>query len=871
MKKQNLILGFVVLSLSFLIHAKVLVAEESEPGVARISLINGEVSTMRGDSGDWVATTLNAPLVPGDKVSTGARSRTEIELDHANVLRLDQQSEAKIADLTRTRLQIQLAHGLITYTVFKGNEADIEIDTPNVAVRPLHEGTYRIQVNSDSETEVIVHQGQAEVSTPQGSTRVEKGDLITVQGTEEPQYHVTRAPGDDDWDRWNQDRDRTIQGAQSWRYANSYYTGTHDLDRYGHWTYVPGYDYVWSPYADPDWAPYRQGRWVWEPYWGWTWVSYEPWGWAPYHYGRWFYYGSSWCWWPGPIHAAFRPIWAPAYVSFFGFGFGGRHWGFGFGFGYNSIGWLPVGPCDYYYPWYGSRYGYRHGYNAINVTNITNVRNITNINNVRGVGPLANGRQPFISNVQTALSNARARRALTTVSTEDFVRGRIPRTSQAVNAASFRQAQLVAGTVPAVPTRDSLRPVNRTVNPASLPARSNNNQRFFTRSQPPAGPQPFATHAAAIQQMVQTHNPLDPAARGIRIAGNGNTRVQPSVQGNTQSNASRLLTGPQAARPSASNPSSVRPNSPTARPGVQGDQALQTNKASVHRAGWSRFGQPANSGQGRTSQPAPIGRQQPSARTGASSPARNENPSAQPTQPQGWQRFGSGSSQPVRGREAPAARPQDSRPTPSSRSPESPRKFESAPARSDRATRSQSQFVPGPSTNRPNWQRVSNAGNAERSMQSEPTSRPDRGPGNAAFQSRPSASRPSENRAGWERFTPQARASTSERSSGNFSSRPQMESRSWNRFPSRAESAPSFRSEWRGPAAPRQEMRSPSPRSFERPPLEMRKPIVTERAPRAFSGGGNRGAPSGGFRVEHSGSRSAPPASSNRSESRSRR
>src|SRR5216117_2300528 len=68
MKKQNLILGFVVLSLSFLVQTKVLVAEEPEPGVARISLIHGDVSTMRGDSGDWVATTLNAPVVGGDKV-----------------------------------------------------------------------------------------------------------------------------------------------------------------------------------------------------------------------------------------------------------------------------------------------------------------------------------------------------------------------------------------------------------------------------------------------------------------------------------------------------------------------------------------------------------------------------------------------------------------------------------------------------------------------------------------------------------------------------------------------------------------------------------------------------------------------------------
>src|SRR5437867_9575493 len=98
MKKQNLILFFLILSLSLLsllVPTKVLLADEPEPGAARLSLIHGDVSTMRGDSGDWVATTLNAPIVQGDKISTGAHARAEIELDHANVLRLDQQSEAK--------------------------------------------------------------------------------------------------------------------------------------------------------------------------------------------------------------------------------------------------------------------------------------------------------------------------------------------------------------------------------------------------------------------------------------------------------------------------------------------------------------------------------------------------------------------------------------------------------------------------------------------------------------------------------------------------------------------------------------------------------------------------------------------------------
>src|SRR5919198_1043354 len=113
--------------------------QEPEPGVARVSLIHGDVSTQRAGSEDWVAATVNATVVRGDRVSTGERSRTELELDYANILRLDQRTEAKIADLTRTHIQIQVAQGLVNYTVLKGSEADVEIDTPNMSVHPLGE------------------------------------------------------------------------------------------------------------------------------------------------------------------------------------------------------------------------------------------------------------------------------------------------------------------------------------------------------------------------------------------------------------------------------------------------------------------------------------------------------------------------------------------------------------------------------------------------------------------------------------------------------------------------------------------------------------------------------------------------------------
>src|SRR5882757_7835516 len=419
---------------------------EKESSVARISLIHGDISTQRGDSGDWSTATLNQPIVSGDRVSTGGGARTEVQLDYANVLRLDENTQANITALTRSQIQVQLARGLANYSVLKDSEADVEIDAPNLSVHPRRgDGSYRISVISDDQAEVMVRRGEADISTPQGSAHVRSGQTIIVRGTgNDTQYQIADAPSRDDFDRWNNDRDSSIRNAQSWSRTNRYYVGSEDLDSHGRWQSVPDYGDVWVPAVANDWAPYRDGRWVWEPYWGWTWVSYEPWGWAPYHYGRWFMYGSSWAWWPGQSYgyrSYYRPVWAPAYVSFFGFGGGG----FGGGFGFGSVGWLPIGPCDGFYPWWG---GYRSRFNVVNIYNVHNVYNYRG----GGIAPLRGGNR--YSNVRLAGENERMRLAVSTVNAHDFGRGRISPTP--VSREAFRGGRVVAGNLPVVPTQESL-------------------------------------------------------------------------------------------------------------------------------------------------------------------------------------------------------------------------------------------------------------------------------------------------------------------------------------------------------------------------------------------------------------------------------
>ncbi len=436
-------------------------AQEDEPGrgVARISLINGDVSIRRGDSGDWVAAAPNSPLVVYDQVLTGPGSRAEVQFDYANLLRLSSDTEVRIAELENRRYQVQMARGTVMISVLRDSDADFEVDTPNVSVRPVKRGMYRITVTPDGQSEVTVREGEVEAFTPSGVQRLRSGRTMLVRGSaENPEFEMVRATGKDAWDRWNDERDRRLERSNSYQYVSRDIYGADDLDGNGRWINVPPYGWVWSPYGvGTDWAPYRYGRWSWVDYYGWTWVSNDRWGWAPYHYGRWFYgapYG--WCWYPGPIHH--RHFWRPALVAFFGFGGGGVNIGVGFG----NVGWVPLAPYEPFYPWYGRRYygGYR------NPTFVNN--NITIVNN---------------TNIVNVYRNARGGHGMSGIDSGDFVRGRNPRRLQ-MGDVDLHRASLVRGPVPVSPVADSQRLSDHAARVRgdlrTEPA------RFYTRRQAPA-------------------------------------------------------------------------------------------------------------------------------------------------------------------------------------------------------------------------------------------------------------------------------------------------------------------------------------------------------------------------------------------------
>ncbi len=536
--------------------------------VARISLLQGNVSTLRGDSGDWSAATVNTPVVPGDSISTGDRSRAEIQLDFANIIRLDQNAVIRVTNLDAHHIQIELAQGLVSFDSFTASDADVEIDTPNLAIRPQRDSSSRIELNDRGETLVTLRRGRAEVGTGEGSTILQAGQQITVRGDfSSAQYRITAASARDSFDDWNESRDRDLRAAINTQNLSPYYTGGADLDQNGTWQNVPDYGNVWTPSDVPqDWAPYRDGSWVWEPGWGWTWVSAEPWGWAPYHYGRWFLWNGGWAWWPGPVYPYYRPLWAPAYVSFLGFGRGG--------FGFGEFGWLPIGPADPFFPWWG---GLGLAFNFFRFGEFPHFGGRGFIAPL--AGPLA-GRAVF-SNLRGLDANARLRAGITSVSASRFGNGRVVPGGHRFSAEDIRGAQFARGGLPVAPTRASLSASGRPAAPGTVPSRNFSAQRFASLSRSAAPQHSFAAESATVRQQIERQRSSFGGAEG-RSPGRAGDSPRSSYM-REDSGAQSMSLNDSASRSGAYASERSLAQAPSAGPRSQ--SAFEGDS----RSGWQRF------------------------------------------------------------------------------------------------------------------------------------------------------------------------------------------------------------------------------------------------------------------------------------------
>jgi hypothetical protein len=358
--------GFALAALFLFLSAPAARGQDIYQTVARISYASEGVSYSRGDDPDqWEPAFSNVPFTLGDRIYAPGDGRAELQLPGGNFIRLGHRTYLSTLNLTYDTKQFYIGEGAVSLNIRRLADDEIfEIDTPNVAVTLDARGSYRIEVDEDGNSRIIVRRGRVVVAAQGRQITVEEGE-IRVYGTDSPRYEMVSLRGADAFDRWVEERDARYERAypRAYRYASDQIVGAEELEEYGRWEEVPEYGYAWTPSRiQVGWQPFTVGHWFWQDPWGWTWISEEPWGWATCHYGRWTFYRSRWYWVPD------RPrvqvvTYAPAVVAFVSFG--------------DHVGWFPLHPRDRLAPWWGPRVEVVQNVTYVNRTYITIVNQNT--------------------------------------------------------------------------------------------------------------------------------------------------------------------------------------------------------------------------------------------------------------------------------------------------------------------------------------------------------------------------------------------------------------------------------------------------------------------------------------------------------------
>jgi hypothetical protein len=528
-------------------------ADEGDPPsrVARISVLDGNVSFQPTGTEDWAAAARNRPMTVGDKLWTDQDSRAELQVGEAT-LHLGSMTALSFLNLDENILQARISEGAINFRVREMREGDLyEVDTPNLAFTVKEAGAFRVDVNENGDgTRVTVIRGEGEITAGGKTYQVHAGEQAELNGVDDPEYNVGQAPAPDDLDRWASDRDLREEHSESSKYVSPDVPGASDLDDNGTWRQEPDYGNVWYPNSvGVDWAPYSYGYWNYVGPWGWTWVDYAPWGFAPFHYGRWAFVGGAWGWCPGPIYA--RPFYGPAFVGFLGGGFG---FGVGFGGGF-GVGWFPLGFHEPYHPWYHTSGNY---FRNVNINN-TRINNINSLNAAHN-----NYRYAYANNA----------RAVTAASRNTFVNGQaVNRGAAHLTQASLRNAQVTNG-ANLSPTRSSYTGAASARGRVATPPASVTNRSVMARTTP---------SAAASHMPVRTMDTRSLSAGRVNTTGRVNSTTGIGARNGAATSASASNSASMSARQREL--SNNRP--PSANAGVNGRASVNGN-ASANR--------PANSG-----------------------------------------------------------------------------------------------------------------------------------------------------------------------------------------------------------------------------------------------------------------------------------
>jgi hypothetical protein len=335
------------------LFAQSLQSETDTTAPAHVAHVDGPLNSVTLErEGRADTSPLNVPLLSGDRLRT-LDGRVEVLFADGSTLHLDARSTIDVQSdellrLTEGRLRLNI-HGALDAA--RGGAASgvaYRIDSPAGSARITQPGEYRIALlkgNEETQLEVAVLRGGAEVVTDQGSTTIRAGERAYASAGLAPSYAYSYNSANwDAFDRWSEARRDVRLGVSSQYLPSDMQEYAPLLDESGDWRYDQSYGNVWYPRVAADWRPYYYGRWDSYPRYGWTWIGSDRFAWPTHHYGRWGFSAGVWFWIPSSRWAPAYVSWAyaPGYVSWCPLGFDNRP--------IIAIDLSRVGP-GYYSPW----------------------------------------------------------------------------------------------------------------------------------------------------------------------------------------------------------------------------------------------------------------------------------------------------------------------------------------------------------------------------------------------------------------------------------------------------------------------------------------------------------------------------------------
>src|SRR6266436_5856217 len=199
-------------------------ADSSHARIIRLSLVQGDVRFARDTHGDpladqkavWETAVLNLPIRQGYVVATD-QGRAEVEFENGAMAFLSENTVLEFYDLSlddgaRTT-RLVLRQGTASFYVNPASGDYFSVTGGDFTVEASGRASFRMD-NYDDGSTVETLKGHVSVLHKKNTTRLEKGQSLSVKAGDDSSVNVARLPDEDDFDRWVSGRVDSVSTAK---------------------------------------------------------------------------------------------------------------------------------------------------------------------------------------------------------------------------------------------------------------------------------------------------------------------------------------------------------------------------------------------------------------------------------------------------------------------------------------------------------------------------------------------------------------------------------------------------------------------------------------------------------------------------------